>query len=186
MRNYLKNRSVAALILVIASQAAGQTRFPGVLQELGSPNGDYTLVNTDSEREPHHSLILRNNKTGAARRLLDYGRSVTVLWSPAGRRIAVTDNFASNESRILILTADGRAPDLSLQDVVGKGLAPPELLRALRENDHVYFEALRWDGEGSLRFRVRGYGASDGSEFSHRYVYSLAAGRILPAAKPLT
>jgi len=56
-------------------------------------------------------------------------------------------------------------------------LVPAELRPALKENDHVFVEASRLEGE-SLFFRVWGYGKHDADGFRWRCEYNLNSGTV--------
>jgi Tol biopolymer transport system component len=100
-----------AVLNVAASEASRKlTEFPGTQAQLRSPDGRYVVENVDSDKEPHHTLLLKNRETGAVRTLCNYPRHVTVLWSPDGKKLAVNDYAGGDFSKILIFSADQDSP----------------------------------------------------------------------------
>src|SRR5258706_12136382 len=112
-------------VLSIAATAAPKksVEFPGPQAQLKSPHGRYVVENVDSDKEPHHTLLLRSGETGSVRILCTYKRHVNVLWSPDGNKLAVNDYSGSDFSKSLIFSADGNTPP---QDVGA------ELLQSLK------------------------------------------------------
>lgn len=178
MHNFLRKTLLSGVVLIIAPSLGGQTRFPGVRRTLTSPDGRYTLVNTDQDLKPYHILSLRDNRTGEVRHVLDYARSVEALWSPKGRHLALSDHYASNESTCLILTPSDGGKVIDLRKALERVAGHTSLHEALHKDDHLYIDALGWQSDAILRFKVWGYGV--GMEFSREYTFSLTSGLVLP------
>ena len=150
--------------------------FPGAVGEVKLGSGSLWLVNEyarteDEAQDPRaHSLYIEDRATGIRIRIHEYNRHVTVLPSPSGRAVAVTDYEGSNASTCLVFVLVKEVERTDLRNRVeasslGK-LLPPA-------NSHVYIEAVRWEGEGELRFLVRGYGDANPAGFNVQAAYSI-------------
>ena len=85
------NLLIFVLLSTLSYAQINYARFPGKRSELPSPDGHYVLVNVDSDREPYHSIILKEKSTSTTRKISDYGRSATVVWAPDSRHFALND-----------------------------------------------------------------------------------------------
>lgn len=157
---------VAVLNATRAASAGKLVAFPGPLAQLPSPHGRYVVENVVSDKEPHHTLRLKDSGTGAVHTLCTYQRHVTVLWSPNGKKFVVNDYAGSDFSKVLIFSVDqdGRPED------VGAGLLQslknsPDW-RKLADNDHVYFAVSSWDGNRAVTLKVWGHGKIEAKGFS--------------------
>lgn len=159
--------------------ASGETfvTFPNK-SELASPDQRYVLRTIDPVKEPadftgtFHCLVLENRDTGQKRRLFDYVHRIAVAWS--GGRIIATDYFGRKGSRALVFSVDPKADGyvVDRDDLAGR---VPALGVHLRQNDHVFIEAVRVEGELFV-LRVWGYGGYDRSGFRFGCTLNLVRG----------
>jgi hypothetical protein len=169
---------VTALLLVAAAGAAASppdpVSFPGAAAAK-DPTGRYAVV--PAAESGRRELLLRDEKSGATRSLLSFGRSATVFWSPDGGALAVTDRRTSSRATTLLFFADKPgAVDLSAE--LSRALGP---LPEQTGNDHVYLEVVRWLDAKKLRLRLRGYGARDPDGFDELFDYELGGRFRRPA-----
>ena len=106
------------LLLPVVSFSPTARRFPGNKSELTSPDGHWTLQNVDRDQEPHHSILLKENTTGKARKICDYNRSAAVIWSPDSRHFALNDYAGSDFTETTILSVDETVPNVDVQKEV--------------------------------------------------------------------
>jgi len=161
--------SVIALAAMLVCRHAA---FPGPTSTCRSPDARHTLrwVEPASDRDEHHVLVT-GTRQRAETELLAFPRHVEVFWSPAGRHLAVTNAWASDESTVLLWTDLAEAPADLLE-----ALAAQEGQRVARWNaHHLYLEAKGWSAEGTLRLRLWGYG-DPAHAIERRYVYTLGKG----------
>ena len=163
-----------AVVSTVASGAARKlTEFPGTQAQLRSSDGRYAVENVDSDKEPHHTLLLKNTETGAVRTLCNYPRNVTVLWSPDGKKLVVNDYAGSDFSKILIFSADEDSPPQDVGSELLQSLKDSPDRRSLADNHHVYFAVSSWEGNDAVRLKVWGHGEVDPKGFSRLYQYTL-------------
>jgi hypothetical protein len=176
------------LAFEVVAQAAPFVVFPKAGQ-LPSPDGRFVVRNIDREAPlseyvgAFHSLFLEETASGLSRKLCDYVGVAAVAWAK-NDSIIVTQYVSKQTSRALVFAAsDSRDPVVidksSLTRLVPAYLRPP-----LRENDHVFVEASRVEGE-TLTLRVWGYGKHDAEGFRWICEYSLLQGRIFCAETPV-
>jgi hypothetical protein len=136
----MSNLLVSFLLLSVVSFGQTQTgrRFPGKKPELASPDGRWVLQNVDRDQEPHHSIFLKDKTTGKTRKICDYGRSASVIWSPDSRHFALNDYAGSNYAEASIITVDETRPTIKLQDVI------LDKYGAATDWGHEYFGTVRW------------------------------------------
>jgi len=166
-----------SILVVLSSIAASGTsqlmEFPGTQTQLKSPNGRYVVENVDSDKEPHHTLLLKNIETGAVRTLCTYQRHVTLLWSPDGKKLAVNDYAGSDFSKALLFSVDqdGSPKDIGAELLQSLKESPDR--KSLVDNHHVYFAVSGWEGNDTLRLKAWGHGDIDPNGFSRHYLYHL-------------
>ncbi len=161
-----------ALICPAAIYSSRLQEFPGAQTELKSPDGRYSVVNIDSDKEPHHSLMLKNIGNGSVAPLHQYGRHVSVLWSPDSKKLVVNDYTGSSSATSLIFFVD-RSATLDLQKELLKSLGESPDKISLTDNHHVYVVVSKWVDGQRVRLRVWGYGEVDPKGFSWQYVYTV-------------
>jgi hypothetical protein len=158
------------LAIPAVSNGAGPS-FPSENREIRDPLCHYAIIWEEplTQCKPH-GLLLKDLRTGSLSKLLEFYRSVDVLWAPNGRFVAVTDWTGSNISQILLFQPGKKKP-LNLADELRHSLGiQPEV----SSNHHVHFEALSWEGDKKLRFKVFGYGDHDRNGFEHYYEYDVS------------
>lgn len=164
---------IALLSGTVVASSKKLVEFPGPQAQLQSPDGRYVVENVDSDKEPHHTLRLKNTETGAVRTLCNYPRHVTVLWSPDGKKLAVNDYAGSDFSKILIFSADQDSPAQDVGAELLQSLKDSPDRRSLADNHHVYFAVSSWEGNDAVKLKVWGHGEVDPKGFSRLYQYTL-------------
>jgi hypothetical protein len=164
---------VAVLGGAVAASPKKLVEFPGPQAQLQSPDRRYVLENLDSDKEPHHTLRLKNSETGAVRTLCNYPRHVSVLWSPDGKKLVVNDYAGSDFSKTLIFSADQDSPPQDVGAQLLESLKDSPDRRSLADNHHVYFAVSSWEGNEAVKVKVWGHGEVDPKGFSRLYQYTL-------------
>ena len=154
------------------------TAFPGAATRLDLGDGEKYLLNVPADQdEPSaaaqpssHSLYVVDRGTGTRQFLCGYDRHITVLPSPSGHAVAVTDYTGSTEADCLVFVlreerARGLRERLSVT-AAGQALPPT--------NSHTYIEAAAWVSDNELLASVRGYGDADSEGFRLWGVYRVA------------
>jgi hypothetical protein len=182
MRIYRSLPCVAAVLaLEIVALAAPFVVFPKAGQ-LPSPDGRFVVRNTDREAPlseyvgTFHSLFLEETASGRSRMLCDYVGVTAVAWAK-NDFVIVTQYVSKHTSRALVFVADDSRDPVVIDKTLLTNLVPANLRPQLRENDHVFVEASRVEGE-TLTLRVWGYGKQDAKGFRWRCEYSLLEGGI--------
>jgi len=151
-------------------------------KELRSPDGKYVMKSVDHNTRPgefagvFHSLILEEVATRRVRVLFDYLNRAAVAWSGEGY-IIVTDYAGKRTSRVLVFAID---PDAGRFVMDKNDLArrlPGPLSDKLRENEHVFVEALRMQ-QRTLSLRVWGYGPHDYRGFRLLCDFEMETGKV--------
>jgi hypothetical protein len=169
------------LTLVLAAQAAPFVVFPKAGQFV-SPDGRYVVRNAERDAPltdyvgTFHALYLEELASGRTRKLCDYVGVAAVAWSQ-NNFIIVTQYLNKTTSRAVVFAADDSRDPLVLDKSGLTHLVPLEQRSQLRENDHVFVEASRLDGD-MLTLTVWGYGKHDPSGFRRKCGYSLLEGTI--------
>lgn len=149
-------------------------KFPGTKSELASPDKRWVLQDIDRDQEPNHSIFLKDTTTGKTRKICDYERSASVVWSPDSRHFALNDYAGSNFSETSVLSVDETVPKIDVQDEI---LDQDERLReriTLVGLGHDYFGVVRW--LDAHRVVVHHWGHNDEpplGDFCACYVYTL-------------
>jgi hypothetical protein len=168
-------------ILTLAAQAAPFVVFPKASQ-LASPDGRYVVRNAERDAPlteysgAFHALYLEELSTGRTRKLCDYVGMAAVAWSQSNF-IIVTQYLNKTTSRAVVFAADDSRDPLVLDKNGLTHLVPVEQRPQLRENDHVFVEASRLEGE-RLTLRVWGYGKHDPKGFQRQCEYGMMEGTI--------
>ena len=173
---------VAAVIAFsIGVQAAPFVLFPKA-GELASYDGRFVVRNIDpgAHRSEYvgtfHSLFLEEMASGRTRKLCDYVGVAAVTWTKNDWLI-VTEYLSKRTSRALIFAADNSREPVVIDQPLLTNLVPLKLRPQLRENDHVFVEAMQVEGD-MLTVRVWGYGKHDTDGFRWLCEYSLLEGAI--------
>lgn len=164
------------LNLQLAAKAQ-RVSFPGKASEVKSPNGRYTVRNTDDQnRTPAHLLTLIDNRNGVAIISYSYSRHVDVLWSPTSKAFVVNDYEGSETSRPLLFTEPWVDQPLDLRERLTDLLCQRGDAKSILGNHHVFVVAEKWRGGGEIVCRATGYGDVDRKGFKKVFVYKLRGG----------
>ena len=182
MRVYRALLCVATVLAFeIVAYGAPFVVFPKAGQ-LPSPDGRFVVRNADREAPlseyvgTFHFLFLDDTGSGRSRKLCDYVGVAAVAWA-TDDLIIVTQYVSKYASRALVFVADDARDPVVIDKPLLTNLVPVNLRPQLRENDHVFVEASRVEGE-TLTLRVWGYGKHDAKGFSWHCEYSLLEGGI--------
>jgi hypothetical protein len=173
--------SITIATLVVSAHAAPFVLFPKAGQ-LESPDGRFVVRNQEhggSDKDfvgISHSLWIVKAATGRSRKLCDYLGVAAVAWS-GNDFVVVTEYVARKTSRAWVFPAAGQNDPVLLDKSTLIRLVRPDLRAALRENDHVFVEASRVEGE-TVHFRVWGYGPHDAQGFRWSCAYAMREGSI--------
>lgn len=139
--------------------------------EYRSPDKRYVIVGVNSDREPHHTVFLRDNVRGSRRKLFTYGRSVALLWNINSTTFAVTDYVGSDSAQVSVYSVDERCAPVQVLDLLLNQV--PEnartTLRAELTNHHEYLEASAWLSPTVLSVELSGYGVRNAKGFKRFY-----------------
>jgi hypothetical protein len=168
----------ALLSTAIANGVSAQKiSFPGAKSETKSPDGRYTIRNTDNEnQEPSHVLALIDAKDGSTRKVYSYERHVDVLWSPTSVAFVVNDYEGSDAAHPVLFTAPWTNQPVDLREKLIGFLRSGRGANSVLENHHVYFSAQRWLSDDEILCQVTGYGDVDPKGFTAQYVYKIGVG----------
>jgi len=178
----MKVRSIITLFLglivpfgaAVGAQAESPCIFPGADHTCQDPRGRWAIEWREASGGGRHVLWLKSLVSGGARKLLEFDRSVELLWSPSGKALAVTDRAGSNDSVLRVFSG----PTLMRAvNVEGRLRASVGRVPEIFDNGHRYFEAVGWVATDVLQFRVRAYDNAPGREYVNTFRYELA-GRV--------
>jgi hypothetical protein len=189
MHRRAKVLGMAAVLLLLAGEAlAGQfVVFPQAGQ-LVSPDGRFVVRSTDRQGTASefvgtfHALWLTELTTGRSSKLCDYLGVAAVAWS-SGNSLIVTQYVGKKSSRALVFSMATPDEVVMLDTATTIRMVPVELRPVLRENDHVFIEGSRVEGE-TLLLRVWGYGQRDVKGFRWRCEYGLREGNLSCTEEP--
>ena len=183
MRRWRMMLSVAVMVAIAIVQAhANQFVVFPKAGELVSPDGRYLVRNEEHGGVgsdfvgTFRSLWLIEVATGRTRKLCDYLGVAAVAWSN-NDFLVITQYLNKKTSRALVLSAAGPEESVMLDKPTLIRLVPADLRATLRDNDHVFVEGSRVEGE-TLHLRVWGYGQHDANGFRWRCEYSLREGGV--------
>ena len=158
--------------------------FPG-RGDCPSPRKSWKVIcQEDKIHEGAFKLTLRDTKTGTGKVVFDGGRWCEVLWRNDESHFAITDWGGSNFSDILLQDPNKRGPARSLRDVIDMATIRANVSQEEFQG-HCYWEALRWEEDGQLCFRIFGHTDTARSrKFSHVFLVKLPAGTVTAIKKP--
>ena len=178
-------RALLCLAVVVVLEAAALCApffvFPNAGQLL-SPDGRLVVRNTNRSAPlsefagNFHALFLEETASGHSRKLFNYVGVAAVGWAN-NQFIIVTEYLNRQTSRALVFIADGSRDPVVIDKPFLTSLVPDNLRPKLRENDHVFVEATRVEGE-TLTLRIWGYGKHDAQGFRLRCEYTLRESEI--------
>ena len=180
-RRFLLGAPALFSVLAVQSFAQPFVVFPKAGQ-LVSPDGRFVVRNAESEKATSdfvgtfHSLWLVDQSSGRARKLCDYVGVAAVAWSD-NDFLVVTQYLSKKTSRALVFPVASSQDAIMLDQPTLVQLIPPERREFLRDNDHVFVEAWRLEGD-TLFLSVWGYGQHDPKGFSWRCNYALQEGTL--------
>ena len=150
----LANSVLFGLVLLSTLTHAQVTSavFPGSRTHLLSPDKHFELINVDNDKEPYHSVSLKDRKTGERRRVYQYERSAAVLWAPDSKHFAVNDHAGSDFTNTYIIAIDQDAPRVDVQEQIR------QLVDDLGGGDHEYYGVSRWLDSRTVVVRHWGHG----------------------------
>jgi hypothetical protein len=107
-------------------------------------------------------------------------RNCEIFWSPDSAMFALTDNWASDQSDVLIYWASGRASIKSLAKLFPTNALPKEELQG-----HCYFQARQWLDRHRLRIEVSGHTDYPPPvySFEHEYIFDFTSATFEKAVK---
>jgi len=167
------------VILFLANQAlaAPFVVFPKV-HELESPARGFVVFEQESlgEFRAFHTLWLKVIATGESRKFYDYIGTAAVAWEDDDH-VVITEYLSRRTSRALLLSVSHPRDSIMIDVPMLIRSLPSEWRDALRQNDHVFVEALRADSH-AFHFRVWGYGKRDPQGFRWHCEYGLTEARL--------
>ena len=179
-------RSASILLLLAAMLGAPAWAAPFVVfpeaGRLVSPDG--RLEVRDAGRQgaasefvgSFHALWLVEVASGRSRKLCDYLGVAAVAWS-GNDFVVITQYVGKKSSRALVFPTTGAEEPVMLDSSTLIQMLPAESRASLRENDHVFVEALRLE-QGTFYFHVWGYGKHDWNGFQMNCEYGLREAKV--------
>ncbi|HVP44406.1 MAG TPA: hypothetical protein VMS96_13315 [Terriglobales bacterium] len=131
-----------------------------------SPDKRFELINVDSDKEPHHSIFLKERKTGQSRKVYEYGRSAAVLWAPDSKHFALNDHAGSDFTNTYVVAVDESTPRIDVQEEI------QHFVKGLAGGHHEYFGVARWLDNRTVV--VHHWGHGDGDAFCDCIIYVLS------------
>jgi hypothetical protein len=156
------------------AQGPSTCTFPGANQGCPDPRGRFVIEWREPIGGGRHELWLSIVSGEQRRKLLEFDRSVDLLWSPDGRSLAITDRLGSSDSVLRVLNGMMLNQAINMED---RFLADMGRLPEIFNNGHRYFEAVDWIGRDVLSFRVRAYDSDPDKEYLGTFRYELG-GRV--------
>ena len=106
---------ILVALFVLAAQAQTFRNFPGRKSDLTSPSGRYVIQNVERDEGRQFVLSLKDKTTGKSRKVYEYGRGASVLWSPDSRHFVIDDGAGSDYTETKIIPVDESAPEIDVQ-----------------------------------------------------------------------
>lgn len=177
--------SVPALLLFVAVQAlAGPLVVFPKAGQLESPGRHFLLFDRESDAEfggTFHALWVKVTATGESRKIYDYIGAAAVAWEDDDHLI-ITEYLSKRTSRALLLSVAHPTDSIIIDVPMLMRSLPSESRETLRENDHVFIEAVRVEA-GIFHLRVWGYGRRDPRGFRWGCEYALSEERLACSAE---
>jgi len=171
---------VQVIVLFSTIQALGApfVVFPKV-RELESPGRQFVVFEQGGEGEfrgAFHILWLKVVATGESRKFYDYIGTAAVAWQDDDH-VVITEYLSRRTSRVLLLSVSHPTESIMIDVPTLIRSVAPESRDHLRQNDHVFVEALRVEGK-TFYLRVWGYGQHDPQGFRWHCEYGLTEGLL--------
>ncbi len=147
--------------------------FPGPSSELASPDGRMRVVNHDPEgSEGKHSLLLEEGASPQEKVHHEYGRHVSVAWSPSSKYLTITDYAESTDATCFLYDVQsGTKVDLGREaERSSKAIAH------LMGNEHAYFACARWLSPSRILIKVSAWGCNASSGKDEVFEYTIGNG----------
>lgn len=157
--------TISILFVIAAHGAAGELCFPGQ-KEIESPTGKFVLVTKGDGYE----IYLGKDSGDKPRKLMEFQRSVCVLWSPDEKYLAVTNYVGSNVSEVQIF--DTAMPDYSVNVY---DILPPGVQKLTSDSINSYLEAVSWN-KNEIAVKASGMRTSDPREFDVQFTCVISGG----------
>lgn len=179
-------RAILTLPVVLAILSGAALAAPFVLfpkaGELLSPDGKFAVRNAERNGfttdflGTSQALWLIELSSGRSRKLCNYLGVAAVAWS-SGDFVVVTEYVGKKTSRAWIFPVNRQDDAILLDQPSLTHLVPVEFREALRQNHHVFVEATKVE-QGTVHFRIWGYGQHDPSGFRLHCEYGLREPKI--------
>jgi hypothetical protein len=156
----------------VAQGSASGVQFPSS-NSSESPDGRWMLTcKAPAEGATDLRPLLFLTRVGGPRmQLRRIDRDCEILWSPDSSSFAMTDDWASDRSDVIIYTA-GRVSTKSL-----RALFPAKSIPQAELEGHCYFEARDWLDRHHLQIRISGHTDDPPiHNFEHNYIFNVATG----------
>lgn len=162
--------------MTISTFATQTVVFPKA-GELRSPDGRFVVRNAEREAPSSdfvgtfHSLWLIDSTTGQSRKLCDYIGVAAIRWSD-NDHLVITEYPGKKSSRALLFSTFPSENPVMLDKTAVLGLVPAPSRTILREDDHVFIEAVGVQ-QGVLALTVWGNSQRNSHGFRWRCNYDL-------------
>ncbi|GMV99886.1 MAG: hypothetical protein AMXMBFR84_10250 [Candidatus Hydrogenedentota bacterium] len=160
------------------------TGFPGRQSTLLSPNGKYLLINVDADSETvaerlgnNHALYVMDLASTKSVRVVEYGRSVAVAWSPSGDTLAINIHEGSSDTTCMVCRFEEKENALIVVEQKLDQVAAKFAGETFRQLGHQFVEALCWISEDQLEIRIHGYNGEN-EKFDAKACYLLESRTI--------
>lgn len=143
-----------------------------------SPNGRFSIKfdeNMNPSAAQRYVLILHDKRTNTRRILYYYDRWVSAIWSPDSQKILINNYAGSDYTLNLILYIKREILPINLQHELIRYMTTKEQ-QNVKNNDHVYFSALKWMDDKNIKLIIWGHGAQNPDGFCKCYIYKIAVG----------
>ena len=167
--------AVAAVAALAASNKTTHlVQFPSAQTQAVAPDKRFAVVNVDSDKEPYHALFLKDRQSRSRRKMLEYDRSVEVIWNPDSTAFAVNNYAGSNVGDCLIFFTNDKIAPVNVGDALLDRLASGAELSTLHISDHIYWTAVRWTSPELLKVKVWGHtDVNPVRDFQYFHVYKV-------------
>jgi len=128
----MMNKTIIAVALVgLMGCRSHPINIPGSATSSLDPTGQFAIVWREAVSNSPHELWLAPSSSTNCTLILEFDRTVDILWSPHGSRVALTDWAGSNCSEIRIIAV--AHPE---QPIIVADLIPQEISSVARRNHH--------------------------------------------------
>ena len=166
------------MIAFLAGVSAGRAEsftatFPGLGAEVASPDGTMRVVNLDPEASgERHSLLLKEGTSRREKVIHEYGRHVSVAWSPSSRYLAITDYAESTDATCFLYDVQRGAK----VDLGREAERSSKAIAHLMDNEHAYFACTRWLSPSGILIKIKAWGRNASSGKDQVFEYTIGNG----------